>query len=130
MFWKKIHKWLKIQSKYNWKHIFLVLHKTNSRYILHKSLFTNQGIYCFEHMNIFTRSHADMRCHLQCLKRTSHLHVHLLCFGMTLFPLVATGMRSFRYSIGRYFSISIFTGMVSVTKPCLRKIWETSTGTW
>lgn len=44
---------------------------------------------------------------------------HLRGSGMTLFPLVATGMRSFLYSSGRNFSISTLTGVLSVTKPCL-----------
>lgn len=43
----------------NWKHFIIVLHKTNSRYILHKSLFTNQGIYCFEHIYNNTCRYAE-----------------------------------------------------------------------
>lgn len=39
--------------------------------------------------------------------------------GITLFPLTATGIRSFLYSSGRYRSISTCSGILSVTSPCL-----------
>lgn len=118
------HKWLKIPWTETLFIFLMVLHK-KIRYITQIFIYKTWYL-CFEHINIFTRAHADMRSHLlQGLKRTSRLRVHLLCVGMTLFPLVATGMRSFRYSSGRYFSISIFTGVASVTKPCLRKTTQT-----
>lgn len=54
-------------------------------------------------------------------RRRASWTFHLRRSGTTLFPLVATGMRSFLYSSGRNFSINTLTGVLSVTKPCLEK---------
>lgn len=58
---ENIHKWLKIQWTESLLFFLMVLHKTNNRYILHKSLFTKQGIYVLTYKHIYksTCRHAQ-----------------------------------------------------------------------
>lgn len=65
------------------------------------------------------REHRNIALQVECLLKHRKQNKGYFILGMTIFPLVATGMSILRYSMGRYFSMRTATGTLSLTWPCL-----------